>query len=320
MNKNKKSLLLICGIGVGLVTASNPMPPVVHAAHALKSPCPAGPSGTITNAGVTVTVSAPKRDTAGPGAPIKPGYAFQVVRVTIRDRGHFSYQYNALDFVLLDAGAHAYPENGFADDNLSQRIDMGTLHPGATVTGQLAFLVPSRLTPAAISWQPSGLGLNQRGGDKVDTNPRNVLLPGYKGSAGPCPAGPTGAMSVAGITVTVGPARSDGHSSELPAGEVFQAVHVVMRNRGKSVYAYNPNDFIALDAGAREYPQVTAYDANLAQPIDMGHLRPGTTVSGDLAFEMPAGVKPVALRWIPTSLALQNSGLDADNGIIRLPR
>ncbi len=293
------------------------------AARALKAPaatpCPAGPTGSITDAGVTVTFGAPTRDKGGQDSSLKPGYIFQVVHVTLRDRGKYTYKYNPLDFILLDPGAHAYQESSSYDNNLSQAIDTGSLAPGQTISGQIAYIVPAKLTPAAISWQPTGLGLDQPGGAKIDTNPRNILLPGYKGGAGQCPAGPTGATTLDGVTVTLGAIKSGGHSSELKKGAVFQELHVTMRDAGKYSYEYNPNDFIALDAGARAYPQVTAYDNNLSQPIDTGTLHKGATVMGDLAFEVPAGITIVAVRWIPTGLGLQqNANLDISNQIIRL--
>ncbi len=293
------------------------------AAGAPKAPaamaCPAGPTGSITDAGVTATFSAPTRDKGGQDSSLKPGYIFQVVHVTLRNHGKYTYKYNSLDFTLLDPGAHAYEEGTAYDNNLAQPIDTGSLAPGKTISGQIAYIVPSTLTPAAISWQPTGLGLDQPGGAKIDTNPRNILLPGYKGGAAQCPAGPTGATTLDGVTVTLGAIKSGGHSSELKQGDIFQELHVTMRDAGKYSYEYNPNDFIALDAGAREYPQVTAYDNNLAQPIDTGTLHRGQTATGGLAFEVPAGVTIVAVRWIPTGLGLQqNASLDISNQIIRL--
>ncbi len=282
-------------------------------------PCPAGPTGSITDAGVTVTFGAPTRAKGGQDSALKPGDIFQVVPVTLRDHGTFTYKYNPLDFILLDPGAHAYEDGSSYDNNLSQPIDTGSLKPGQTISGQLAYIVPATLTPAAISWQPTGLGLDQPGGDKIDTNPRNILLPGYKGGAAPCPAGPTGATTLDGVTVTLGAIKSGGRSSEIKGGDVFQELHVTMRDAGTYSYEYNPNDFIALDAGARAYPQVTAYDNNLAQPIDTGTLHRGQTATGGLAFEVPAGVTIVAVRWIPTGLGLQqNASLDISNQIIRL--
>jgi hypothetical protein len=283
------------------------------------TPCPAGPTGAITDARVTVTYRAPTRDKGGQDSSLKPGYIFQVVHVTLHNHGKFTYKYNSLDFTLLDPGAHAYEEGTAYDNNLSQAIDTGSLAPGKTISGQIAYIVPAKLTPATISWQPTGLGLDQPGGAKIDTNPRNILLPGYKGGAAQCPAGPTGATTLDGVTVTLGAIKSGGHSSELKQGAVFQELHVIMRDAGKYSYEYNPNDFIALDAGARAYPQVTAYDNNLSQPIDTGTLHKGATVTGDLAFEVPAGVTIVAVRWIPTGLGLQqNASLDISNQIIRL--
>ncbi len=295
----------MAGTGASHAVARAPKAPAV-------TPCPAGPAGSITDAGVTVTFSAPTRDKGGQDSSLKPGYIFQVVQVTLRNHGTFTYKYNPLDFTLLDPGAHVYEEGTAYDNNLSQAIDTGSLAPGKTISGQIAYIVPAKLTPAAISWQPTGLGLDQPGGDKIDTNPRNILLPGYKGSGAQCPAGPTGATTLDGLTVTLGALKSGGHSSELKQGDTFQELHVTMRDAGTYNYEYNPNDFIALDAGARAYPQVTAYDSNLAQPIDTGTLHKGATATGDLAFEVPAGVTIVPVRWVPTGLGLQqNAALDS---------
>ncbi len=306
-------------LAASLTAAGTAQSAMADAASA--APCPAGPTGNTADAGVTVSFSTAKRETGGSDAPLKSGFVFQVVDVTLRNRGKFTYKYNALDFVLLDSGAHGYQENGAYDSNLAQPLNMGSLSPGQTLAGQLAFIVPAKLTPAAISWQPSGLGLGQPGGAKLDTNPRNIRLPGYKGGAAQCPAGPRGSTTLDGVTLTVGTAKAGGHGDALGPGLVFQALHVTLRDTGKYSYEYNPNDFIALDAGANEYPQVTAYDDDLAQPIDMGTLHRGQTVGGDLAFAVPRGVTIVAIRWIPTGLGLQqNAGLDVSNQIVRLLR
>jgi len=317
----------IAGLGVSALggatthAATHAAPTTQHAPRSSAAQCPAGPTGSINLYGVTVTFSAPKKDTGGQSSELKPGYIFQVVHVTMRNRGKYTYKYNGLDFALLDPGAHAYGESGAYDQNLSQSIDAGNLAPGATVSGQLAFALPSKATPAAIRWQPTGLGLDQKNGSNLDTNPRNILLSTYKGGSAQCPAGPTGSTTLYGLTVTFSPIKKGGHGSELKSGYIFQAVHVTMRNRGKYSYEYNPNDFIALDAGAREYGQVTAYDNNLAQPIDTGKLAPGASASGDLAFAVPSSVTPVALRWVPTGYGLdQNAHLDISNQIVRLPR
>jgi len=54
--------------------------------------CPAGPTGSITDAGVTVTFSAPTRDKGGQDSSLKPGYIFQVVHVTLRNHGKYTYK------------------------------------------------------------------------------------------------------------------------------------------------------------------------------------------------------------------------------------
>ena len=76
--------------------------------------------------------------------------------------------------------------------------------PRATIAGQLAYIAVGQ--PDACGHLLAAylaLGLSQPGGDKLDTNPRNVRLPGYKGSAAQCPAGPLGSTTLDGVTLTL---------------------------------------------------------------------------------------------------------------------
>ncbi len=140
-----------------------------------------------------------------------------------------------------------------------------------------------------------------------------------------CPDGAANPYSLYGVTVTFGKpkATSGGSSSSLKSGYVFYEIHVTMKDAGKYSYRYNPNDFIAVDAGARLYGQDTAFDENLGQPMNTGNLTSGKVVNADLAFAMPKGTVPAAINWQPTGLGLYDKGahnLDTSARLISLPR
>lgn len=140
-----------------------------------------------------------------------------------------------------------------------------------------------------------------------------------------CPDGAHNPYTLYGVTMTFDAPKSDTGSSRsfLKAGYVFQTVHVTMRDTGKYSYSYNPNDFIAVDEGAHLYGQTTAYDDNLAQPMNTGKLGVGKTVQADLAFALPKGKVPVAINWQPTGLGLYDKGtpnLDTSARLIALPK
>ncbi len=138
-----------------------------------------------------------------------------------------------------------------------------------------------------------------------------------------CPAGPTGSLSLYGLTATIGKPTRDtgGQNSSLKPGYVFQVMQVTLRNSGKYAYRYNPLDFVLLDDGARDYGESGADDDNLAQKIDRGTLTPGQNIHGQIAFIVPVKTTLAAIRWTPVGLGLDNykARLDTSNRIIRLP-
>lgn len=283
--------------------------------------CPGGPSGSFSLDGVTVTFGAPKRDSGGQDASLKPGTIFQDVHVTMSNHGKYHYEYNSLDFALLDAGAHDYQEAGAYNNNLAQPLNTGKLGPGQTISGDLSFIVPATATPAAIRWIPTGLGLDDPNSNLTITD-YLVRLPGYAGSAAPCPAGPLGATTVAGVTLKIGALTPEKGATSIPLkpGTAFRVLHVTLIDHGPFHYEYNPNDFTVMDAGARLYAQATAYDDNLAQPLDTGKLGPGQHLSGELAFVLPKTLRAMAIRWQPTGLGLDDqTHPDVGDYIVRLP-
>ncbi len=156
----------VLGLGVAVAGLAAPTGPHVNAAPSPRplatAPCPAGPPGSFTLYGLTATIGKPTRDTGGQTARLKPGYVFQVMQVTVRNKGTYAYRYTPLDFVLLDDGARDYGESGAYDDNLAQPLSTGKLGPGQRITAGLAYALPTSLKAVAIRWQPIGLGLDAK--------------------------------------------------------------------------------------------------------------------------------------------------------------
>lgn len=306
--KGMALVIPLCVVGLFAPGSARPFAGAAQlTARAAAQACPGGPSGSFTLDGVTVTVSAARRDHGGQSDMVKPGMIFQDIHLRIANHGKYHYAYNALDFALLDSGARDYGEQGDFNSNLAQHIDTGTLGPGQSVSGDIAFIVPDATRPAALRWTPTGLGLNDPHAN-LNITDYLIRLPGYSGHAGPCPAGPTGTVTAAGVTLTVGKLTpvNDTGVTPLKPGYAFRVLHVTLVNHGRYHYDYNPDDFTAMDPGARLYGQATPFDNNLAQPIDMGKLGPGQRLSGELAFALPVTLKIVAIRWQPSGLGLDD--------------
>lgn len=178
MNKTAVSTGVVC-LGVGLVSGAQ-----MGAANAAPAPrvaagarCPDGANNPYTLYGVTITFGAPKSDKASSSSFLKPGYVFQTVHVTMRDTGKYSYAYNPNDFIAVDAGARLYGQDTAFDDNLAQPLSTGKLKKGSVVNADLAFAMPRGKVPAAINWQPTGLGLYDPGTHNLDTSARLISLP-----------------------------------------------------------------------------------------------------------------------------------------------
>jgi hypothetical protein len=82
------------------------------------------------------------------GAPASPG-AFQVVSVTMTNRGTAPWQVDLTDQRLVDDQGHSYP----ADTAQSGRLNNGVstvLNPGHFSTMNIAFAAPSGVKPATV--------------------------------------------------------------------------------------------------------------------------------------------------------------------------
>ncbi len=183
MNKTALVTSVVC-LGIGVVSGAQLR--ATNAAQAPRVPtavrCPDGAPSPYTLYGVTITFAAPKSDKGGASSSLKPGYVFQTVHVTLRDSGKYSYAYNPNDFIAVDAGAHLYPQDTAFDNNLAQPMDTGKLTAGKTVQADLAFPLPHGKVPAAIDWQPTGLGLYDKGAPPLDTGARLIMLPTSRAS------------------------------------------------------------------------------------------------------------------------------------------
>jgi hypothetical protein len=102
--------------------------------------------------GISITVAAPQTDPS----PEMVGAGNKVVfcMVTIANNAADAFDYNGLDFVLLDTAHQEYDNYG-----LSSMLDLGegSVAPGASVLGAVAFEVPLTATPSGVEWLPQSL-------------------------------------------------------------------------------------------------------------------------------------------------------------------
>ena len=94
----------------------------------------------------------------GGDMPPSAGDAYAVTRITVTNHSNQDYEYNALDFTLEDGGDHVQHQADALDTNISDSgLNFGTLEPGQSVTGYIAFEVPSTEDDFYLWWDPSPL-------------------------------------------------------------------------------------------------------------------------------------------------------------------
>ena len=202
---------------------------------------PAGPRGTVSQFGVTLTAGVVRRDPApqpvsgGQGVP--PGIAFDVVPVRIVNHTPDTVHYRDADLVVLDARGHEYAateEDGHVPglggfDN--------TLPPGAQVAADVAFVVPVAVTPVAVNWDPSNFIGAVVPVDQV------VLLPG---SALPPPP------AVARVLFVAHYSAADGYTLRAPLTwrSVPTARLILLRGTDLTLEAPDGQAFVAVGVDA----------------------------------------------------------------------
>jgi hypothetical protein len=106
-----------------------------------------GASGTWQD--VSLTAAPPQTDPS----PELVGDGNKVVycMVTIKNGSSDPFDYNGLSFTLTDSAGEQYENFGLTS---MPDLGEGTLQPGETVEGAVAFEIPQAGTPAGLQWQP----------------------------------------------------------------------------------------------------------------------------------------------------------------------
>ncbi|SRR5579883_177557 len=117
---------------------------------------PAPTSQAATYNGVSVTASNLHADNGASDFDAPPaGQTYAVVRVSIVNNGDSNFDYNPYDFTLQGADDQVRYRPGALDTNISNTmLSVGTLAPGDTVAGDLAFQVPTSETRYILLWTP----------------------------------------------------------------------------------------------------------------------------------------------------------------------
>jgi len=239
------------------------------------------------------------------------------------------------EFRLLASDAttyrQVYCDHGWGFGNTGPSIYPGTteLKPEQRTTGTLCFSVP-RGAPAAAAlyWDPPfRLDSFTVTHPTTDTSEQLMPLPAAPGQRPVrlAPAGPRGAVSQFGVTLTVGVVRRDPAPQPvsldhgLPSGLAFDVVPVRIVNRGPDTVHYRDADLVLLDARGREYaateedghvPGLGGFDSALP---------PGAHVSADVAFIVPEGLTPIAVRWQPSDFTGEAIPPVAVDQVVLLP-
>ena len=99
--------------------------------------------------GVSVTAASPQNDPS-PGL-VDAGNKVVYCVVSLVNNSPDPFDYNGLDFILSDTGHQEYDNYGLGS---VPDIGEGTLAPGESVSGAVAFELPQAAVPAGLKWQP----------------------------------------------------------------------------------------------------------------------------------------------------------------------
>ncbi len=212
------------------------------------------------------------------------------------------------EFRLIAGDATTYPQE-YCDHGGGFGPDNGALHPGQRTTGTLCFSVPRTERPAALYWDPPfRLDSPTVTHPSTDTAEQLMPLPVAPGQrpAPLRPAGPRGAVAQFGVTLTVGVVRrapappSGSLGQDLPPDLAVDVVPVRLVNHSPATLHYRDADLVLLDAQGREYA-ATEQDARFPGLGGFeSELPSGAQVAAAVAFIVPVGITPVAVRWQPS--------------------
>jgi hypothetical protein len=103
--------------------------------------------------GISVTAASPQNDPS-PGL-VGDGNKVVYCVVTLANTSPDPFDYNGLDFILFDREHQEYDNYGLGS---VPDVGEGTLAPGESVTGAVAFEVPQAAVPSGLEWQPRAAG------------------------------------------------------------------------------------------------------------------------------------------------------------------
>jgi hypothetical protein len=100
--------------------------------------------------GISITAAEPRTDATPESVDAGNKVVYAMVKMVNNSKG--AYDYNGLEFTLLDTDHQAYDSFGLTS---MPDLGSGTLAPGGSVEGAVAFELPSGATPGGLAWQPS---------------------------------------------------------------------------------------------------------------------------------------------------------------------
>lgn len=103
--------------------------------------------------GISVTAAAPQTD----NDPAFVGEGNKVVYCTVKltNGSKEQFDYNGLDFVMFDSAHQEYDNAGLTS---MPDLGQGSLAPGESVQGAVAFELPLAAAPSGLEWQPESAG------------------------------------------------------------------------------------------------------------------------------------------------------------------
>lgn len=139
------------GTALKTITISEPAAPVAQPPAQATSPDAPG---------VVVTATGVHTDAGASAGSVPPhaGAKYLVIRVTIANNGSGPYRYYRMYFSAQDRGDNVRHQAYAPDTNITATaLDSGTLSPGDSVSGDLAFEVPAEETRFTLLWQATVL-------------------------------------------------------------------------------------------------------------------------------------------------------------------